>query len=170
MHRASPWPPFQNKSSQSTNVTYLHISSHMPIALYVSLSLGSNLGGRLSFLEQGSCSFICAFVPKKEERCLLKVDQLEKAPLKKKKKSLIPIWRISKRCPCGRAHGFTEESTFVGWKKMHPWLPANAALSQGSGLASATWLWQQPPLTSWTRRLCSSAQEHNYEWQPCIWH
>lgn len=40
-------------------------------------------------------------------------------------------------------------------KKMHPWLPANAALSQGSGLASATWLWLQPPLTSQNRRLCS---------------
>lgn len=53
---------------------------------YVSLFLGSNLGGRLNFLEQRSCSFICAFVPKREERCLLKVDQLEKEPLKKKKK------------------------------------------------------------------------------------
>ena len=140
MHIASPWLPFQNKSSRGVNVASLHISSHMPIVLYVSLFLGSNLGGRLHFLEQGSCSFICAFMPKREERCLLKVDKLEKASFKKKKKSLIPIWRISKRCPCGRAHGLTEESTFVGRKKTHPWLPANAALSQGSCLASARWL------------------------------
>lgn len=69
---------------------------------YVSLFLGSNLGGRLNFLEQGSCSFICAFVPKREERCLLKVDQLEKEPLKKKKKSpSFPSGVLVKDAPVG---------------------------------------------------------------------
>ena len=73
----------------------------MPIVLYVSLFLGSNLGGRLHFLEQGSCSFICAFMPKREERCLLKVDKLEKVSFKKKKSPSFPSGELVKDAPVG---------------------------------------------------------------------
>ena len=89
-----------------------------PLSSMLVFSQGPIWGADSTFLNRAAVRSYVPLCQKKKKGVFSRWTNQKKRH--KKKKSLIPIWRISKRCPCGRAHGLTEESTFVGRKKCTP--------------------------------------------------